>query len=136
MEATLCPVETLKGWKQGEVINYVVDTSAVGYTTAMFVTMNRKRWESLPDEIQEIFTATSAEWVARHGNAWNAADDEGRELVAELGREVITLEAGESERWRSATAPILAAWQVQAAAKGLPAAGFLAELQALIEAAR
>ncbi len=136
VEATLCPVETLKGWKQGEVINYVVDTSAVGYTTAMFVTMNRKRWESLPDEIQEIFTATSAEWVARHGNAWNAADDEGRELVAELGREVITLEAGESERWRSATAPILAAWQVQAAAKGLPAAGFLAELQALIEAAR
>jgi TRAP-type C4-dicarboxylate transport system substrate-binding protein len=40
VDATLCPIETLKGWKQGEVISYVTDATAVGYTTAMFVTMN------------------------------------------------------------------------------------------------
>ena len=37
VDATLCPIETLKGWKQGEVISSVTDSSVVGYTTAMFV---------------------------------------------------------------------------------------------------
>ena len=37
VEATFCPVETLKGWKQGEVIESVTDSSVIGYTTAMFV---------------------------------------------------------------------------------------------------
>jgi TRAP-type C4-dicarboxylate transport system substrate-binding protein len=42
VEATFCPVETLKGWKQAEVVDYVIDTKVVGYTTAMFVVMHRK----------------------------------------------------------------------------------------------
>jgi len=37
VEATLCPIETLKGWKQGEAISFVTDSSSIGYTTAMFV---------------------------------------------------------------------------------------------------
>ena len=63
VEATLCPIETLKGWKQGEVINYVTKTPAIGYTTAMFVTMNLERWNSLPPEIKTIFEEVSEEWI-------------------------------------------------------------------------
>jgi TRAP-type transport system periplasmic protein len=48
VDATLCPIETLKGWKQGEVISSVTDATAVGYTTAMFVVMNKAKWDSLP----------------------------------------------------------------------------------------
>jgi hypothetical protein len=29
VEATFCAVETLKGWKQGEVMDYVIDTGAI-----------------------------------------------------------------------------------------------------------
>lgn len=67
VDATLCPIETLKGWKQGEVISSITDATAVGYTTAMFVTMNSKKWGSLPPDIQKVFTDVSKEWVARHG---------------------------------------------------------------------
>ena len=56
VQATLCPIGTLKGWKQGEVIDYVAETSAIGYTTAMFVAMNLERWNSLPPDIQKVFT--------------------------------------------------------------------------------
>src|SRR5512138_721099 len=65
VEATLCPIETLKGWKQGEAIQYVVDSSAIGYTTAMFVVMNQAKWSALPPDLQKIFTDVSAEWVGK-----------------------------------------------------------------------
>ncbi len=55
VEATLCPIETLKGWKQGEAIEYVVDSTAIGYTTAMFVVMNKEKWAALPADVQKVF---------------------------------------------------------------------------------
>ena len=136
VEATLCPVETLKGWKQAEVINYVTDATAIGYTTAMFVTMNRDRWNALPADLQALFTEVSAEWVAQHGAAWNTADREGEALVAELKRETIRLAPEEQARWQAAVAPVLQAYVEQAAAKALPAQAFLDDAQQRVAAAR
>ena len=136
VEATLCPIETLKGWKQAEVIDYVTDATAIGYTTAMFVTMNRDRWNTLPADIQALFTEVSTEWVARHGADWNTADREGAALVAELKRETIRLTPEEQARWQEAVAPVLQAYVEQAAAKGLPAQAFLDDVQQRVAAAR
>lgn len=135
VEGTFCPVETLKGWKQGEVIRYVTDTKAIGYTTAMFVVMNRKKWESLPPDLQHIIEEVSAEWVDRHGEAWNRADEEGMQFVESLGHQVLTLSAEEDARWRAAVEPIKAAYVARTAAKGLPGAEFLADAEAMIAAA-
>jgi TRAP-type C4-dicarboxylate transport system substrate-binding protein len=71
VEGTFCPIETLKGWKQGEVIEFVTDTKAIGYTTAMFVAMNQKSWDALPADLQQILVDVSAEFVDKHGAAWN-----------------------------------------------------------------
>ena len=93
VDATLCPIETLKGWKQGEVISSVTDAPAVGYTTAMFVVMNKDKWDKLPADVQKAFTEVSQEWVAKHGQAWDQADADGREFVKGLKREMIALPA-------------------------------------------
>ncbi len=69
VDATFCPIETLKGWKQGEVIDYVVDTKAIGYTTSMFVVMNNDKWNSLPADLQDIITEVSDEWILKQGAA-------------------------------------------------------------------
>ena len=101
----------------------------------MFVTMNRTKWDSLPPDIQAVLTAVSAEWAPRHGQAWNAADDEGRALVAELGRETIALSPEETARWQAAVAPVLNTYVEQVAAKGLPGQAFLDDLKQLVAAA-
>jgi TRAP-type C4-dicarboxylate transport system substrate-binding protein len=132
VDGTLCPIETLKGWKQGEVIHYVTDTKVIGYTTAMFVAMNAKAWDSLPADLQEIFTEVSAEWVDRHGEAWNQADEEGDAFVRSLNREFVTLDAGQEEQWKAKVEPLLQAYLKQTEAKGLPGAEFLADIQAAI----
>lgn len=136
VEATLCPIETLKGWKQGEVIESVTDSSAIGYTTAMFVVMNRKKWESLPPDVQEIITQVSDEWVSKHGEAWDLADQEGRAYVTELGHEIIELPEAEVVRWKQAVQPILDDYVKSVEAQGLPARQFLADLQQRVGAAR
>jgi TRAP-type C4-dicarboxylate transport system substrate-binding protein len=132
VDATLCPIETLKGWKQGEVINSVTDATVVGYTTAMFVTMNRKKWESLPRDIQKIFAEVSKDWVARHGQAWDEADAAGREFVTTLKREMIPLTPEEQQKWKAAVQPVLNDYLAATKGKGLPGEQFLKDAQDLI----
>jgi TRAP-type C4-dicarboxylate transport system substrate-binding protein len=132
VEGTFCPIETLKGWKQGEVIRYVTDTKAIGYTTAMFVVMNRRKWDALPADLQQILSDVSAEWVDKHGLAWNRADEDGMEFVQGLGREILALSPEEEVRWKEKMDPIKAAYVARTEARGLPGAAFLADAEALI----
>jgi len=130
VDATLCPIETLKGWKQGETIEYVVDATAVGYTTAMFVVMNKDKWAALPADIQQIFLEVSREWIAKHGEAWDQADQAGREYVTELKRQFIDLPEAEQQAWKTAVKPVLDTFVAQAKTKNLPGEELLADIQA------
>ena len=132
MEATFCPVETLKGWKQGEVIDYVVDTTAIGYTTAMFVVMNKAKWESLPEDIRAALTEVSEQWILRQGQAWDRSDTEGEEFVRALGKSFIELPAEQRKAFVAAMQPVLADYVSSTEAKGLPGRQFLNDLQALL----
>lgn len=136
VEATLCPIETLKGWKQGETIEYVVDATAIGYTTAMFVVMNKNKWAALPADVQQVFTEVSQEWIAKHGAAWDEADQAGREFVTDLKRQFIHLPEAEQQRWKAAVKPILDDFAKQAKEKNLPGEAMLADIQAGIQASK
>ena len=129
VEATLCPLETLKGWKQGEAIEYVVDSSAIGYTTAMFVVMNKDKWAALPPDVQKVFTDVSQEWIAKQGEAWDQADQAGREFVTGLKKQFIQLPEAEQQQWRSSVKPILDDYVSKAKEKNLPGGDMLADIQ-------
>ncbi len=129
VEATLCPIETLKGWRQGETIDYVVDSTAIGYTTAMFVVMNKEKWAALPPDVQKVFTDVSEEWIAKHGEAWDQADQAGREFVTGLKRQFIQLPEAEQQQWKAAVKPVLDDYVKQTKEKGLPGDEMLADIQ-------
>jgi TRAP-type C4-dicarboxylate transport system substrate-binding protein len=129
VDATLCPIETLKGWKQGETIQYVIDSSAIGYTTAMFVVMNKEKWDKLPADVQKVFTDVSREWIDKHGQAWDEADKAGREFVTGLKREFIHLPDAEQQQWKEAVKPILDDYVKSSKEKNLPGDALLADIQ-------
>ena len=130
VDATFCPVETLKGWKQGEVISGVTDSRCIGYTTAFFVSMNKAKWDGLPADVQKTVEAVCAEWVVKHGQAWNDADAEGLAFIKELKREVLALAAAEQALWIEKVVPLLQDYAARATQKGLPGEAFLNELKA------
>ncbi len=132
VDATFCPIETLKGWKQGEVIDYVTNSQAIGYTTSMFVVMNKDKWDALPANIQKIFTDVSQEYVDKHGEAWDQADAEGRAFVAQLGKTVIPLPEAEADRWKQAVQPLLDEYVQNTETNGLPGKAVLADIQTLV----
>ena len=131
VDATFCPMETLQGWKQGEVIQAVTDSRCIGYTTAMFVVMNKTKWEQLPQDIKDVILATSEEWVDKHAQAWDDDDAKAKEYITGMGKEIIPLTQEEQERWKSAVQPVMQDYaSVQ---DNLPRAEILADTQKRIQ---
>ncbi|MBI9105258.1 MAG: TRAP transporter substrate-binding protein [Spirochaetales bacterium] len=133
VDATFCPVETLKGWKQGEVINYVVDTKAIGYTTTMFAVMNKAKWEALPEVLQMIVSEVSEEWIVKQGEAWDEADRAGDAFVKELGKEYISLSAAEETALVKAMEPVYFEYVAATNEKGLQGEAFLDDIREMLK---
>jgi len=136
VDATMCPIETLKGWKQAEVINYVTDSQCIGYTTAFFVTMNKAKWAALPADIQKIITDVNHEWVVKHGKAWLDADFEGREYVKSLNKEIFPLSDEEQALWVKTVAPLVDEYVERAKEKNVPGDEFSKALMAEVAKAK
>ncbi|BBD10052.1 TRAP transporter substrate-binding protein [Desulfovibrio ferrophilus] len=113
------PVETNKGWKMGEVVDYMTDSGAVAYTTTFFVVMNKDRWAEIPADAQKAILEINAEWSGKHGQAWDDSDKAGMEFFKAQGGEVIPLADAETDRWKAACAPMLEAYTAEATKKGL-----------------
>lgn len=114
------PEETNKGWKMGEVVDYLTDTTAVAYTTTFFVVINKDVWAALPPAVQKAMTEVSAAWVPKHGKAWDDSDKEGREFfLAQPSNEVVKLDSAEAGRWTKAMEPIFAEYEAECAKLGV-----------------
>ena len=125
VDATLSPMEVLKGWKQGEVIKATTECYSVGYTAGFYVAMNLKKWNSLPKDVQKVIAQVNKEWIAKHGKAWDDSDKAGREFTLSLGNKIIPLSKAESVRWAKAAAPVVDGYIKDKGAKGLPAKAYV-----------
>ncbi|MCD6570136.1 MAG: TRAP transporter substrate-binding protein [Deltaproteobacteria bacterium] len=132
VEGTFAPIETLKGWRQAEVVDYTTDCNVIGYTTTMFVVMNKDKWNKLPEHIQKIFTEVSDEWISVHGDVWDDADKEGRAFTEELGNSIITLPEKEGLKWKKAVDKVINNYVETAKTKGIDGAKSVALLKELI----
>lgn len=114
------PVETNKGWKMGEVVDYLTDTTAVAYTTTFFVVINKDVWASLPPEAQKAMTEVSAEWIPKHGQAWDESDKEGLDFfLGQSGNAVVTMDDQETQAWKKAMEPIFVEYEGECAKVGV-----------------
>jgi TRAP-type C4-dicarboxylate transport system substrate-binding protein len=133
VEGTFAPMETLKGWKQAEVIKYTTDSKSVGYTTAMYVVMNKEKWRKLPADVQQVFDAVSKEWIDVHGETWDKDDAAGREFTLSLDNQILALSDSENARWKAAVQPIIDSFATTATQKGLPGDDMVNTLNGLIK---
>lgn len=119
VEGTFAPMETLKGWRQADVVDYTTDCREIGYTTTMFVIINKKRFEQLPEQVQQVISQVSEEWIEVHSRVWNEADSEGLAYTKEKGNEIIELPKEESVRWKAAIEPVIEGYIAEAQKKGI-----------------
>jgi TRAP-type C4-dicarboxylate transport system substrate-binding protein len=109
VKGSFTPRETLKGWNHAEVTRYVTNCYQLGYTTDMYVVINNEKWNSMPEDIQNIFTEVSEEWIEKHGKVWDYYDKVAIDYFLSLGngREVIEIDDDEMSKWLAAVSPLV-----------------------------
>ncbi len=120
VDGALYPLESNKGWKLGEVIDYTTLDFPAAYTTTFFVVMNKDKWKALPDDVKKTITEINKEWAPKHGKAWDSSDEEGKKLLQQKKRTLIELSPEESKRWKDAVAPVLKEFVADMKEKNLP----------------
>jgi TRAP-type C4-dicarboxylate transport system substrate-binding protein len=108
VDGSAYPMETNKGWKMAEVVDYATIAYPAAYTTNFFVVMNKNKWDSIDPKDQKIIEEINKEWAKKTGEAWDSSDAEGKEyFLAQKGNEIIELDDAESARWGEAVAPLI-----------------------------
>jgi TRAP-type C4-dicarboxylate transport system substrate-binding protein len=125
VEGLFAVPETLKGWKHADVVNYV-SILPVSTSSCQFVAMNKKSWDSLPPDIQKVFTEVSANYPDYHGHVWAYYDKAGIEYFKSLkGRELIVIPKTQRVEWENAVQCVREKYIKEKTAKGLPAKEYL-----------
>lgn len=121
LDGVLLPIEAMKGWKFGELLKTTFKNYGAAYTMGQFVTMNKQKWDSLPDDIKKVFEEVSAEWVDKQGKQWDALDREAEEYLAKMeGYKIVTVPPEVEAATREKVKPMLDDYVQKMKAKGLP----------------
>jgi TRAP-type C4-dicarboxylate transport system substrate-binding protein len=119
-DGSMAPIESLEGWKWGEVVKSTTESFGAAYSTGFFVVMNKEKWSALPAETQKTIESINKEWIEKTGKVWDEIDKSGNAFTQKLGNQIVSLPAGENKKWEDAVKPILQDYLNNMKSKGLP----------------
>ncbi len=103
-------------------------------TTTFQVSMNKDRWDSLPDDIKKAFKdASGPEWWAEVGEIWRNSDNFGIKIAVDAGNEHIVLTEEETAAFREKLEPVVDRWVEEVSAQGIDGAGLVEKARTLID---
>lgn len=121
VDGVLSPMESMKGFRLGEVATNHTLNFGSAYSSGFFVVMNKAKWNSLPPDVQQIIDQIDQEWIEKQGRVWDQIDSEAYSFVKARGNRIITLSKEEDARWAAAVRPVIDDYIKTMKAKGLPA---------------
>lgn len=125
VKGTMTSREVLQDFKLAEQLKYVADYPTVVVTFA--AVMDKKKFDALPDNVKQVIDELGREmaiWTGQyHDNENIGAALEWAQK--EHGLQILSLDAGEKEKWDQALAPMVDKWVQDMTAAGLPAEQFV-----------
>lgn len=119
-DGVLLPIETLKGWKFGEVCKYSYINHGASYSNGFFIAMNKEKWNALPKDIQQIIDKLNEEWFEKQANLWTWVDEDGLEFAKKTGQKLTYAGPAEEAKMHERMKPLLDAYVKSMKEKGLP----------------
>ena len=121
----------LRPYRLQEVTRYHTEVSLV--CSPFVLTMNRARYDGLPDDIRQIVDDTTGMALARRlGRLWQEDEKRGRDLAVQRGNTILALAEPERERWRTVAAPVTDGWVARVDAMGYDGQALLTDAKRLI----
>jgi len=93
-------------WALGDVVIYATFPNVCG-CDVFLVTMNNDKWNSLPEDLQEIVTSVSASYIDKACQMWEDENTASCRLGQSKGVEFITLSAEERDLWENTLQTVL-----------------------------
>jgi TRAP-type transport system periplasmic protein len=118
IDGTYTPMETLKGFKIGEVEKFTTTSWRVGNTYAFYVIMNKNKFNSLPADVQKVITDYCNDFLDMWAIEWNNIDIEGADYFKKQGGQILSLTDAEAARWVKAAEPVVAEFKKDLVSKG------------------
>ncbi|WP_084633822.1 TRAP transporter substrate-binding protein [Maritalea myrionectae] len=132
VDAAFVPFEIIPSLKLEQQTQYQIEgADQTRFGTLVFqMSMNKGKWDSLPEDIQQIFKDHSGpEWLAQLGQVWAENDIEGIEQATAAGNEHIVLEQAQTDAFEQALKPVITRWVDEANKAGI-------EGEALLQSAK
>lgn len=119
-EGVLLSSETLKSFRWGDLLHGLQLNDGIGAVNALCVVMNKKKWSSLPPDIQKVLDEVSQEWIEKTGKAWDDIDREAIEYSESKGMKVVKISKEEETMTAEKLKPLLDDFVASMKNQGLP----------------
>lgn len=132
LDAIVVGIYGVTMFKLQEVVNVHVKPykDCFGYPATTII-MNREKYESLPDGVQQAID-DNVMWASQRMNAIDDAHNpESEEICRKLGHTFVTLTPEEMKLWYTAIEPVREAWIQKMEKKGLPGREVIKEAKRL-----
>jgi len=122
IDGAFIPFEIIPALKIQEQTKYQVEgPNGKRLGTATFsVVMNKDRWNSLPNDIKNIFRKNSGiDWVTEVGQIWDASEKGGIGVATKAGNQHVQLTHKEWREFELLTTPVADRWINEMKSKGI-----------------
>lgn len=113
------------GYKFHEVAPHITKVD-FGAQFATVVTMNQRRWERLPKEVQDVFRAVSSDYEAKVAEVYQTAGEKSLTIAQQNGAKIVNLPEAERKRLAAMLPNLAKEWAAQIDKKNLPGTKTLA----------
>jgi TRAP-type C4-dicarboxylate transport system substrate-binding protein len=125
VDGAFIPWEIIPPLKLQDVTDYQIEgpnRTRFG-TTTFQVSMNQKRWDSLPADVKKAFESQSGEaWVREVGQIWTKSEDVGIDIAVKAGNKHIVLTDAELAAFRTKLEPVVQRWIDEVKGQGIDGA--------------
>ncbi len=119
VDGTVVPWEGFVIFKFDDLIKYV--TEADFYTVTMAVVMNKRKWKSLPKDVQKVIDENSGmSFSLACGKAFDEVEPLMKKKCVGRGIEVLKFSPEDMQKLKDLTMPLRTKWVKEMKAKGLP----------------
>lgn len=125
-------------WKNFEVTKYRIQDINI-FTMPNVIMMNKKKWNSLPDDIKKIIDAESGLKYSRFmGKMMQAENDHFMQVIKDYDKKVgnpptMKISDAELAKWKKATEPVIEEWIAKHEKKGRPAKAMIDDIRRMVK---
>jgi len=134
IDGAVIPWEVTTALRVAELVNNHTEFEGAGFYTVTFtLSMNRERYESLPDDLRAVIDANSGlEFSIFAGGTQADSDGPARAIAVERGNNITTVSAEAAAAWAEAAAPVYDRWLADVAAQGIDGQALIDQARALM----